>query len=59
MIIEPGLALVTGATVLLFIAVFLAGDGMHPLQAFTRCRRGVLSFGAGASVAVVLLLLVG
>lgn len=59
MIIEPGLALVTGATVLLFIAVFLAGDGMHPLQACTRDRRGALSLGAGASVAFALLLLVG
>lgn len=53
MAIEPPLGVVTGAAMLLYAAVFLAGDLLHPLQLFARDRRSAISVGAGISVAYV------
>jgi hypothetical protein len=43
----------TGAAALLFALIFLAGGRLHPLRAFVRDRRTMISFGAGMSVAYV------
>ena len=49
------LALATGPAALLFVAVFLAGDRVHPLRSLVRDRSTVLSFTAGMSAAYVFL----
>ena len=44
---------VSGAAMLLFAGVFVAGGRVHPLQPFFRDRRSAISFGAGISIAYV------
>jgi len=51
--VEPRLMAVTGAAMLLFAVVFLAGGRIHPLQPFVRDRRSAISLGAGVSIAYV------
>jgi len=47
------LMLATGPAVLVFMAVFLAGDRLHPLRSVIRDRRNIVSFSAGMSIAYV------
>ena len=51
--LDPQSIAVSGAAMLLFAGVFLAGGRVHPLQSFFRDRRSALSFGAGISIAYV------
>lgn len=43
----------SGAAALLFAATFLVGGRVHPLRAWVRDRRSIISFGAGISAAYV------
>lgn len=45
--------LATAPAVLIFMAVFLAGDKLHPFRRFVRDRRNIVSFSAGMSIAYV------
>ena len=45
--------LATGPAILVFMAVFLAGDKLHPFRTFVRDRRNIVSFSAGMSIAYV------
>lgn len=45
--------LATLPAVLVFIAVFLAGERVHPLRGVIKDRRAILSFSAGMSIAYV------
>jgi hypothetical protein len=47
------LILETAPAVLLFAAVFLAGEHIHPLRALIKDRRSIVSFTAGMSAAYV------
>lgn len=47
--------LATGPAILVFMAVFLAGDKLHPFRSFVRDRRNLVSFSAGMSIAYVFL----
>lgn len=47
------LALTTGPVMLLFAAIFLGGQNVHPFRRFVRDRRSVVSFTAGMSAAYV------
>lgn len=50
---ETGAAVQTGTAALLFAAMFLLGDRVHPLRAFVRDRRSIISFCAGMTAAYV------
>ncbi|MBP6595918.1 MAG: hypothetical protein KA187_00115 [Arenimonas sp.] len=45
--------LTTGPAMLLFAAIFLGGQGVHPFRRWVQDRRSVLSFTAGMSAAYV------
>lgn len=49
------LMLETAPAVLVFVAIFVAGDRFHPLRVFMRDRRSLVSFSAGMSAAYVFL----
>lgn len=51
--LEPEKMLETGFAALLFAAIFLAGDRVHPLRSLIRDRRSIISFGSGMSAAYV------
>ena len=51
--VASNLIIETGPAVLVFVAIFLAGNHIHPLRALARDRRSMMSFTAGMSVAYV------